>query len=140
MAHKTALNLVDAARALGVAPVTLRRMIAAGAPVARPGRRGRGGEALLDPAAVKAWQASRGATRDQAGEADALRAALSRLPQRIAALADAQFQDAEGPHKRQLAGEIAAFAYRVLFALEDVAGIPTVELDELERLRKVARL
>ena len=53
------LPRASAARELGVAERTLRDWIAAGAPVARPGRRGRGGSALFDVRAVAAWRRRR---------------------------------------------------------------------------------
>lgn len=52
----TAVPLSEAARALGISPSQLRREIAAGAPVARPGRRGPGGAALVVIADVERWR------------------------------------------------------------------------------------
>ena len=135
-----ALNLVDAARALGVAERSLRRWITEGAPTVRRGRRGRGGGTLLDVEAVSAWRAaSQGAAGRPVDDADQLRAVLAALPQAIAATIDEQFQDASGPHKRALAAEFAALGYRICFLLEDLGGPPVVELPALERLRAIVK-
>ncbi len=53
----TALPLDQAAAELQVSPVTLRRWIRAGCPVARRGRRGRSLSTLVDVAAVRRWKA-----------------------------------------------------------------------------------
>ena len=57
----------QAARELGRHPATVSRWLAAGAPVVRPGRRGRGGSALVDVEQLRQWYAaSRG--HDQRAE------------------------------------------------------------------------
>src|SRR5690606_35936660 len=75
----------EAALALGVSPSTLRRWVAAGCPVARRGRRGRGCQTLFDPVAVLAWR--------EVGRGDvdaALRDLAGRIPELLgAALAEA---------------------------------------------------
>lgn len=48
--------IAQAAQALGVSSITLRRWIAQGAPVAKRGSRGRGHSTLVIPAAVLAWK------------------------------------------------------------------------------------
>lgn len=68
------LPIEQAAQALGVSEVTLRRWLRAGAPQAARGRRGRGHVALIDPAEVRDWQAGRRA----AGDAGQLLADLQR--------------------------------------------------------------
>lgn len=101
-----AVDLAVAARELGVAPETVRRWVAAGAPAARRGARGRGRRTLVDPAALAAWRrscAAEGSNR----ELDAHRLAAD-LPNAIADAVDAAFRLAEGPHKRASAGLLAA--------------------------------
>ena len=109
-----AVPIPAAADALEVSVPTLRRWIAAGAPVAARGRRGRGGRALVDPAAVAAWRGSAAAT----DHADLIVFAAD-VPQLVAdAVADA-FLQVEGPHKVSMAGPLAATWYAVTVALLD---------------------
>ena len=133
-----AVPIRDAARALGVPPITLRHWIAAGAPVARRGGRGRGNCTLVAPAAVRAWRS--------AGTADQLLHALAaELPQALAeAMAEAHAL-ATGVAKAPLAGILAGVWYitvsKTLDALRahgatipEIAAIPAT----IERLRDIA--
>lgn len=133
----TALPLNLAALELGVSAIQLRRMIRAGAPVARRGARGRGRATLVDPAAVQAWRAS---------QRVALAAAAAELPDVLAdALADA-LERAEGLPKQRTAG-LLAFAWYLaatrcmdhLREFDPAVGDVTDPLPAaVERLRKIA--
>lgn len=71
-------RITDAARELGISPSQLRRDIAAGAPVQRPGGRGRGRGALVVVADVKAWRERSAPAFYIAGLERALRDVLTR--------------------------------------------------------------
>ena len=109
-----ALPLTDAARELRVSPRTLSRWLAAGAPTVARGRRGRGGRALVDPAAVRAWRLSCAATE----HAD-LEALAAEVPEIVANAVAEAFRQCEGVHKRQAAGVLAGAWYLVTVALLD---------------------
>lgn len=141
MAAPAALPLPEAARQLGIGASTLRRWVAAGAPTARRGRPGRGGQALYDPQAIASWRAAGSAPKvEPTDQALDVRAALLDLPELIVETIAGHYRDVEGPHKRALAAEFAAVAYLILFALEDRIGIPAVEHEQLEQLRQIAEL
>jgi hypothetical protein len=99
------LPLIDAARELDIAPSTLRRWIASGAPCARRGSRGRGRCTLVDPAALDAWR------RAQTAEAQLLALAAD-LPE---LLADAIYALAmsvdDGQDKRRVFGALVSAWY-----------------------------
>jgi hypothetical protein len=114
----TLLPLPEAARALGVSTPTLRRWLRAGAPQTRRGRRGRGGHALLDPAALAAWR-----QRQAAGVAISARELAAWLPEAAAARTWTTFTRLDGPHKRRCAGALAGAWFE----------ITTAVLDELRR-------
>lgn len=131
------LPLKEAAQALDVAEITLRRWIAQGAPVARRGGRGRGRATLVDVQAVRRW-------RD--GGVDAVITSFASVMPRL--LSDActdTFRRIDGPHKRHCGPVLAAVWYRAATAMldhlrehcptvPDVTAIPT----EVEMLRKIA--
>ncbi|WP_162434816.1 helix-turn-helix domain-containing protein [Pseudoxanthomonas koreensis] len=134
----TGLTLREAARALGISPRTLRRWLSAGAPVARRGRRGTGGAALIDPHAVLAW-------RDTCDADAALQAFAGRVPELVACAIAEAHRMIEGPHKRATAGALAGTWFIVSAALTDALRqqVPTIpEIGnvprEIERLRKCA--
>jgi hypothetical protein len=110
----TAVPLPVAARVLGIAPRTLTRWLAAGAPAARPGRRGRGGRALVDPAAISAWRAGSAATAPLE-----LTVFAAEVPNIVAAAVLEAYRRIEGPHKRATAGALAGTWYVVTIALLD---------------------
>lgn len=109
-----AVPLPQAADALGISVPTLRRWLRRGAPQARRGRRGRGGRALVDVAAVEAWRGS-GAAVEHAD----LTVFASELPELVAAAVFDSFQHVEGSHKRATAGTLAGAWYLVTVALLD---------------------
>ncbi len=134
-----AQRIPAAALELAVSETTLRRWIARGAPVARRGRRGRGGHALVDVGAIAAWRGSGCST-------DALRVFAAEVPELVADAVDASFRAIRGPSKRELAGALAASWYWVTTALldrlrrdcadiGDVAAVP----ESVERLRQIAQ-
>lgn len=133
----TAVPVHLAALELGVRVPTLRRWIAAGAPVARRGTRGRGRATLVEPAAVASWRASQRVT---------LAAAAAAIPAVLAgALADA-LERAEGLPKQRTAG-LLAFAWylaatRCMDHLREVDPAVADVTEPLplavERLRKIA--
>lgn len=132
-----ALPLNEAARALNTSETTLRRWIAAGAPVARRGRRGRGHAALVDVEAVRAWRLAKPGD-DEA----ALRAMAAHMPE---LLADAVFEAFRlAPDKRGAAWTaVAAWQLSALAILdhlaERVGELPAPEIPEkVEYLRKIA--
>lgn len=118
------LPIREAAQALGVSESTLRR----GAPVARRGRRGKGGAALYDVDALQAW-------RD--GEHGA--APASEFLELLGAVLWAQFAAMSGPHKRAIAGEFAAAWHRMHFELDDRGFTVSAQRIEIERLRLIGQ-
>lgn len=94
------LPVPQAAKALGVHVQTLRRWLREGAPQARRGQRGRGGGALVDPAAVEAW-------RRQDGLQDALLAIAGDAPEIVATAMHEAHRMIEGPDKARAAGYLA---------------------------------
>lgn len=93
------LPIHEAAQALGLSPGQLRRLVAAGAPCARHGQRGRGHVALIDPQAVRVWSG--------ANARDALVMELSGvLPAILADALSRAHQLTDGPHKRAVAGSL----------------------------------
>lgn len=124
---KATLPIAAAAAAAGVSAPTLRRWIAAGAPVARRGRRGRGGAALIDVAAIEAWRGTGAST-------DALRAFAGEVPQLVADAVDETFRELVGPHKRSSAGPLAACWFQVASALLDRLRRDAPEIPELSAI------
>jgi len=116
-------SLSQAAIDLGVSARAVRRMLEGGAPVARAGHRGRGKAALVDPAAIRGWLASR----------------------HVAPADDAHLQawevfvESSGPHKLAVARAMMSVWYRATTALLDVAGAPEldVEPDYIRRLKAI---
>jgi len=133
----TAQRIPSAALELKVSEATLRRWIARGAPVARRGRRGRGGAALIDVGAIEAWRGSSCST-------DAVRVFASELPELVADAVDGFFRAISGPHKRELAAALAGTWYVVTTRLldrlrRDCGDIPEVDSVPqcIERLRQI---
>jgi hypothetical protein len=134
-----ALPLRDAARELGVSARQLERDVAAGAPVARRGGRGRGRVTLVDPAAIAAWRSAGAPT---AG----LLALSAELPELVANAVDDAFRQTEGPHKAATAGAMAGTWYLVTTAILDrlrreMAEVPELSAvpDKIDRLRRIFR-
>ncbi|MEQ9002337.1 MAG: hypothetical protein RIE74_02110 [Pseudomonadales bacterium] len=119
----------EAAAELGIAPGTLKRWIAEGAPAARRGGRGRGNATLVDVAAVAAWR------RGQGGE-DALIALAGELPELLADGAYEAFKLADGPHKRALAGSLTAAWSLMLQAVLDRVS-PNQARDSPEKIKRL---
>ena len=124
--------------ALEVSSSTLKRMVKDGAPQARKGRAGRGGGALFDLDAIRAWQ------RTEKME-DALRVFAAELPELVAAACEDAFKLVDGAHKRPSADLLAGVWYCVTFDLLEhigkhvpVGGIKTVP-EPIKRLRQIAR-
>lgn len=140
------LPIDEAAHELGVSRSTLRRMIAAGAPVARQGSRGRGARTLIDPVAVRAWQDVRSSKPDLA-EGTIERALAAQIPALVAAAVSEAFQ--ETPCKRDAASLawLACYSWArttdlLLDALrETVPDLPEVAAipSPIARLRKIAQ-
>ena len=140
-AQQQLMSIEQAARALGIGQSTLRRWVTRGAPMVRRGRRGRGGQALLDPSAISSWRASGAAPRAEVPDAALdFRAELISLRDLVMATIVERFSEVEGPAKRQIAAEFAALGYAVTYALEDAYDLPVVEHASLERLRQLADL
>jgi hypothetical protein len=122
---------------LDVSPATLRRWLQAGAPQAKVGRRGRGGQALFEPAAIAAW-------RRQIGGGDALIVLASELSEIVADSVYLCFRLADGAHKRPSADMLAATWYVITTALLERIGeqVPVrgieVMPEKIERLRRIA--
>ena len=89
----------QAAQELQVHPATLRRWLREGAPQVRRGRRGKGGAALIDVAAIRAWrgQGAASATTIPA------RVLAAEVPELLASAICEVFHAIEGPHKRACA-------------------------------------
>ena len=127
-----AVTVAEAAAELGVSERQLRRWLRAGCPVARRGRRGRGGAALLDVDAVQAW-------RRQATAEDALATLAGAVPELVADAVHASFLEAEGVRKSALAGVLCAVWYRVAASLLDQLGAdaPAEVPHKIARLRHI---
>jgi hypothetical protein len=123
------LPLAEAAQVLGVSRATLKRLIAAGAPQARRGRRGRGGAALVIPAHVAAWRGSAAAA-----DTAVLTLIAARAPERLAIAIDEAFRLIDGPHKRAAAGALAATWYASTVALLDLLREHGAEADDPHEL------
>jgi hypothetical protein len=108
------VHVTAAAHSLGISVPTLRRWLRQGAPQARRGRRGRGGDALVDPAAVRAWRASCAVVE----HAD-LEVLAGELPELVGRAVAEAFAAVEGPHKRAAAGVLAGAWYVVTTKLLD---------------------
>lgn len=131
------LPLADAARELGVAPVTLKRWRKLGCPCV-PGRRGRGHAALFDVDAIRTWRAAHGR------EAALLEIATAAPGVLADATLDA-FNQIDAPDKRRQAGLLAGTWYVLTAAMLDHLRTTCAEVPELagvpepvERLRKIA--
>jgi hypothetical protein len=112
-----------AAQALGISARQLEADIAAGAPVARRGRKGRGCCTLVEVGRIRAWRARR-ADPAVADGAEQLKAFADGISELVASAIDETFREVSGPHKRALAGALAGAWLRVTIALrEPIAGI-----------------
>jgi hypothetical protein len=111
--RKPLVTIGVAALELGVTVRQLQYDIREGAPVARPGRRGRGHVALFDVDALRTW-------RDSCATAiavDRLVAIAGEIPELVAGEMWREFVSTEGPHKRALAGTLVGTWYRVTCSL-----------------------
>jgi len=123
------LALREAAAALDTSEASIRRWVDQGAPIARRGRRGKGGAALYDVDALKAW---RGGDRGTATpDCDFL--------ELLGAVLWAQFLATSGPHKRAIASDLAAAWHRMRWELEDRGSSAGAAPIEVERLRLIAQ-
>jgi len=105
------VTLIEAARALGISPSTLRRWCAQGCPH-QPGRRGNGGAARYDPELIRRWRA---------GDLEVSYHALAaELHQAAAGALFEQWRAIEGPSKRRDAGLVAACWFIFATATTDV--------------------
>ena len=120
-----ALTIGQAAAELDLPPSTLHFWISRkGCPVARKGGRGRGNATMVDPAAVRRWQADRDQPAPTAptSEHDLALMYAQRLPDLLAQAMFAAYCAVESPAKRQLAAAVACAWYQATSA-------------ELDRLR-----
>ncbi|MFT4255692.1 MAG: hypothetical protein QM599_01815 [Pseudoxanthomonas sp.] len=140
----TAVPLEEAAQALAVSTTTLRRMVEAGCPTARRGRRGRGCRTLFDLDACRAWQAAQHASHAAAEQAarDAVHAFAAGLPEILAAAAAEAHRLA--PDKRGAAWPLVTGWQLGIGAIHDrlqAAGIAAADPpipEEIERLLQIA--
>lgn len=112
------LPLADAARELGVAPVTLRRWARRGCPH-QPGQRGRGGAALFNVGAVRDWLATSAEAGSAAGRRALALELSSQLPELMAEATRAAWCQMEGTDKRRMAGVAARAWYACTTAALD---------------------
>lgn len=133
-----ALPISDAALALGIPQTELRALIAAGAPVAQRGGKGRGNCTLVDPEAVRTWRAASANER-------LLQTLAAELPEVLATAMAESHALATGLSKGQLAAVLAGAWYvaatRALDALRahssaipDLSVVPTA----VRKLREIA--
>ena len=131
------LPLEQTCAQLDISPATLQRWIRQGAPQAKRGRRGRGGMALFDPAAIAAW-------RRREGGGDALTVLAGEVSEIVADAVYLSFRLADGAHKRPSADMMAATWYTVTTAILDHIGKTTpvrgvsVMPERIEMLRRIA--
>ena len=137
MAAAPQLPLDQAALQLGVAPVTLRRWIAQGAPVARAGQRGRGRRALVDPVAIAAWRAAPAAVEGPIAPTLTFKRAEALI---AGACAEVYSLAAAAPRDFGAAEVIAALGYRIVVAIAEELGAPEPALHpDFSRLRAIGR-
>lgn len=133
-----ALPVPQAAAALDLSVVQLRRLLRQGAPVARRGARGRGRATLVDVQAVRAWRASQHVT---------LAAASAAIPDVLADALAGSLEQSDGLPKQRLAAVMAGVWYAASVAVLDhlrrfdpgVADVTARPL-AVERLLKIAGL
>lgn len=101
-------TVADIAAAFGVGERTVQNWITGGCPVIQRGRRGRGGAALLDLDAVAAW---RGSQHDHSDDTAVVLEIASLLPAVLAEACAEAAARADGTHKRDLHGALAATWY-----------------------------
>ncbi len=136
------LGVTEAAAQLGVSVRELRRWLAAGAPQAVRGRRGRSGRARIDVQAVAAWRAS---MRGEAVHAPhTLQLVAADVPEILALAIGRVFRSVEGPHKRAVAAVLAGAWYECATAMRDriardVPDVPEINAvpPEIGRLRHI---
>lgn len=112
------LPIDAAARELGVAPVTLRRWARRGCPH-QPGQRGRGGAALFDPEAIRAWLATSAEAGSAAGRRALALELSSQLPELMAEAVRAAWCQTDGPDKPRMAGAAALAWYAAALAVAE---------------------
>ncbi len=125
------VTIPEAARALGVSDSTLRRWLKAGAPVVRRGRKGRGGQTLIDVGAVQAWRGMPGTP---------VGISASQVAGLVAKGVEDAFRDADGPHKAAAAALMVATWYHVSARILEAMGDPDPDIipPEVERLLQIA--
>jgi hypothetical protein len=142
-----AIPLAEAAKALGTSVGTLRRWIAAGAPVSRRGRCGRGHATLVDPDTIRAWCALQ---RAPAGDSQVVRAAArvlaAEVPELVADAIYEAYRQVDGPHKRSMGKAMPAVWFAITTCLLDhmrqqadgTIPDPTELPDKMAQLRAVS--
>lgn len=107
-----AMTIEQAAAELDLPPSTLQFWISRkGCPVARRGRRGRGGATMVDPAAVRRWMASRDQPTAPTTERDLALAYAARLPDLLAEAMYRAWCEVDSPAKPALAVQVARAWY-----------------------------
>ena len=120
--------LKEASAALDLTPKELRTLIAkGGCPVARPGRRGRGGETLIDVAKFRAWMRRRDLTINAAE----LSSKIEGVQRRMAAADFEFFRCITGPHKGPLRAHAVQAWYRHVNVMRAAFDLPELEFDQI---------
>jgi hypothetical protein len=123
------LPLKAASLALDLTPKELRTLIAkGGCPVARPGRRGRGGETLIDVAKFRAWMRRRDRKTISAAE---LSSKIEGVQRRMAAADFEFFRCITGPHKGPLRAHAVQAWYRHVNVMRAAFDLPELEFDQI---------
>jgi len=113
-----------------VSVARVRGWLREGAPVVRPGQRGRGHAALVDPAALTAWlQARESSNRTLASDLDH-RDLARRLVADIAAIKVAAYRARSDPGKLRDAGSVVAEFATLAQAVHERLGLPPPSPDD----------
>jgi hypothetical protein len=107
------VSLAAAALELGMSVRNLHRELAAGAPVVRQGKPGRGRSTLVSVEAIAAWRRLRSASQ----ATDVLQVFAAEIPELLAGAMYDAFIAIEGPHKRPCADVLAGAWFRASNAL-----------------------
>jgi phage terminase Nu1 subunit (DNA packaging protein) len=121
---KVSATIPQAAAEMGVPVAQIRAWLRNGAPVARPGQRGRGHAALVDVAALQTWLRSREPLEESH------RAIARDLVGDMAAIVVARWRARSDPQKLRDAGVVVAEFATLADAVHERLGLPALSSDE----------
>lgn len=122
----SAATILQAASQMGVPVARVRGWLRAGAPILRPGQRGRGHAALVDVEALEAWLQS----REQAPAEEHYRAIARNLVADIAAVVIGRWRARTDPGKLRDAGAVVAEFEALAAVVHERLGLPELPPDD----------